>query len=445
MELFSAYDVKIKYYHNIFKTTVKLYQQAVSFFLDICEKEWDILEPMKAKERNNQIERLILETKKNPYPKYNFNVCFYKMPAYLRRAAISAAIGAYSSYISNLRNWQEQSKEKRPSMQMDRNIMPVFYKTGMFLWTGEETVKIKVFHKNDWVWLDVHLNHQDIKYVHKHCNLKTECSPTLKRKGKRWVLSFPFKEQVKLKDKPVNERTICAVDLGLNNYAVCSIMTSNGTVMGRKFIDFPIEKDHQKTILNRIKKAQQHGARRCPVLWKHANDINKEISRKVSNAIINFAMEHKADVIIFEHLDFKGKKRGSKKQKLHLWRKSEIQQMTEHKAHQNGIRISRVCAWNTSRLAYDGSGKVERGTYIQNGKEKHNYSICVFQNGKIYHCDLNASYNIGARYFIRELLKSYSEMDGLSDRPKDVCYGTGSTRTLSDLYNLNADLRCMAF
>ena len=87
-----------------------------------------------------------------------------------------------------------------------------------------------------------------------------------------------------------------------------------------------------------------------------------------------------------------------------------------------------------------GSGKVERGTYVQNGVEKYNYSICTFPNGKQYHCDLNASYNIGARYFIRELLKSDSVMRRLPSQTKDSDYGTGTTRTLSTLIRLNADL-----
>ena len=69
----------------------------------------------------------------------------------------------------------------------------------------------------------------------------------------------------------------------------------------------------------------------------------------------------------------------------------------EHLVHRRGIRISRICAWNTSRLAYDGSGTVVR--------DPGNHSLCTFQNGKRYNCDLSASYNIGARYFIRELLK----------------------------------------
>ncbi len=50
-----------------------------------------------------------------------------------------------------------------------------------------------------------------------------------------------------------------------------------------------------------------------------------------------------------------------------------------------------------------------RGRYIQCGEEHYHYGICTFATGKQYSCDLNASYHIGARYFIRELLKSLPE------------------------------------
>ena len=106
--------------------------------------------------------------------------------------------------------------------------------------------------------------------------------------------------------------------------------------------------------------------------------------------------------------------------------------MVEIKAHKLGIRISRVCAWNTSKLAYDGSGPVFR--------YPNNYSMCTFTSGKLYNCDLSASYNIGARYFIREILKSLPEKERLAVLAKVPELATRSRCTLSSLINLTAEL-----
>ena len=440
MNIFSSYKVKIKHYNHIFEQTVEIYRNAVSFFIDVCDKEWNILEPLKSKEKLSYIEKITLQTKKNTNPKYDFNEKFYKMPAYLRRSAINTATGCYSSYYSNLKNWEENHVGNRPKLQLDRNVVPTLYKDGMYVRTDTNTARIKIFHKNDWVWLDVELNNQDVKYIQNHCNFKKEYVPTLKKQGKCWYLVFPFEDKVEFQKVDIQDQIICAVDLGLNNNATCSIMQSDGTVVGRKFVNLATEKDHLDKALNRVKKAQQNGARKSPTLWKHVNDLNTDISRKTAKEIIDFAVLYNADVIVFEYLDTQGKKKGKGKQKLALWRKQETQKLVEHKAHILGMRISRICAWNTSKLAFDGSGKVERGTYIQNGVEKYNYSICTFSNGKQYHCDLNASYNIGARYFIRELLKSDSVIRRLPSQTKDSDYGTGTTRTLSTLIRLNADL-----
>ena len=119
-------------------------------------------------------------------------------------------------------------------------------------------------------------------------------------------------------------------------------------------------------------------------------------------------MESKADVIVFEHLNMKKKKRGNK-QKLSLWRKRDIQHRVEALAARNGIRVSYICAVNTSRLAFDGSGKVLRGK----DAGFNIYELCKFTTGKVYNCDLSASKNICARFFIRILLKSLSAKEEL--------------------------------
>ncbi|WP_244095164.1 IS200/IS605 family accessory protein TnpB-related protein, partial [Blautia wexlerae] len=197
---------------------------------------------------------------------------------------------------------------------------------------------------------------------------------------------------------PVKEQIICSVDLGINTDAVCTIMRADGTVLGRKFINHPSEKDRMYRTLGRIRRFQrEHSSAQSRGRWAYTKRLNIELGRKIAGAIVKNAEENHADVIVFEYLEMQGKISGKKKQKLHLWRKRDIQKRCEHQAHRKGMRVSRVCAWNTSRLAYDGSGSVSR--------DPKNHSLCVFQTGKRYSCDLSASYNIGARYFIRELLK----------------------------------------
>ena len=193
---------------------------------------------------------------------------------------------------------------------------------------------------------------------------------------------------------------MCSVDLGLNTDAVCSILKYDGTVLARKFINFASEKDQLYRALNRIKRFQRkHSSQNVGGFWAYTRRLNDELARKVANAITEFAAINGCDVIVFEHLDMQGKKtKGSKKQRLHMWKRNMIQDLVTHKAHRLGIRISHICPWGTSALAFDGSGKLAR--------DESNHALATFANGKRYNCDLSASYNIGARYFIREIFKT---------------------------------------
>jgi len=189
--------------------------------------------------------------------------------------------------------------------------------------------------------------------------------------------------------------------------------------------------------LNRIKRAQQHGSYKTPRLWAKAKGINDHIAQLTAQFIIDTAVYYNADCIVFEHLDLKKKKRGSKKQKLHMWKANTVQRIVSDKAHRLRMRVSHICAWGTSKYAYDGSGAVERGI-------DDNYSICRFKSGKIYNCDLSASYNIGARYFIREIVKSLPETVRLALEAKVPQVAKRSTCTYSTLISLIAELEELA-
>ena len=442
MKLYHTYGVRIHTSdYKPLTDTVKAYRDAVGFFLTVIDEEWDSLSLCETSHNaTTPVERLTIPTSRNPQPKHNFSEQFYKFPCYMRRAAINEAYGKVSSYRSNLANWEaadKQTRGKRPSFPSVGDVSPALYKDNCYVRTDTYKACIKVWIHNTWDWMDVSFRKTDADYIQRHCQPRKECVPTLIKRGKNWELDFVFESKVTLATVPVNERRIVAVDLGINNAATCCVMNSDGTVLGRHFLSLARENDFLKHALAKVKRAQRSGARHMPKLWARVNGMNEHISEETASFIERIAILYDADVVVMEHLDLQGKKKGrSMRQRLALWKAKHVQALVEHKCHTNGMRLSTVCAWNTSRLAFDGSGFVLRGT--KSSKTHGSYSVCEFSNGKVYNCDLNASYNIGARYYIREILGSMPERARLALEAKVPLASKRSTCTLSTLYDLRA-------
>lgn len=419
MKATRSYKVKLLNINDAVRPTLDVYRQAVAFLIEVIDLEWDGLELLSTKERVNVVEKLTHQTKKNPLPTYDFDSRFYKFPSYLRRSAISDAIGTVSSYQSNLANYVAERhvaisngktfKKKAPRLATQNYKCPALYKGNMYQPVDDDTARIKVLKDNDWVWLDVKLRRQDVRYLERHITGTGKSykafSPVLVQKGRNTYLQFAFETNVEYTPTTSgDDRVIIAVDLGLNHSAVCSAMRPDGTVIGRSFIDQPIEKDRLTRHINRLCKRQAqsgHHAKQVKT-WTRINHLKDEITNRTVHDIVAFALEHRADTIVFEYLDrftrIKGKKNKRIRMRLQLWAKIAVQQKVRERAQLFGIRFSRVSARNTSRLAYDGSGVVLRS--------KTNASNSKFSNGRRYNSDLNASYNIGSRYYIRELEKS---------------------------------------
>ncbi len=444
MKLISTYSVKIKNYNHIFKESVEQYRSAVRFFVDVVLAEWDDVSTIQGlKLQQSFVESLTVQTTKRSAVKYDFNKQFYKMPCYLRRAAIHEAIGKVASYKSNLENWETADKRTRgkaPALPKVGTVYPILYRDNMFIRLDDYTAQVKVYRNNTWDWLTVELRKSDVDYIIYHCGSMKELCPTLQKRGKCWYLDFSFEQIVTLSQTPVDDRKILAVDLGLNSSCVCSVMTKDGAVLERRFLKLPKEYDCLSHRIGHIKRAQRHGSRDVSNLWTYAKGVNDAIAVKTAQFIVDMALRNNVDCIVMEHLDLRSKKHGAHKQRLAMWRAQYVQQMVEHKAHMNGIRVSHVNAWGTSKLAYDGSG------YVLRGKNAgfNSYSLCRFSNGKTYNCDLNATYNIGARYFIREILKSLPVTAGQYIGAKVPESMKRSTCTLSTLISLNGVLKAEA-
>lgn len=187
--------------------------------------------------------------------------------------------------------------------------MPTFYKDNMYEDNGDGTALLKLYHKNDWVWVKVLLRKQDTDYIREHWGEVSGSAPKLVKRNRRYALCFAFEETVAYGTKPLTDQTILAVDLGINTDAVCSVMRPDGTVLARKFIDFPSEKDRLNTQLGRARRGQrENGHRGGNRHMKKAVRINEDLSKKIAPAIVRYAVSVGADIIVMEHLDFIGQK-----------------------------------------------------------------------------------------------------------------------------------------
>ena len=393
---------------HIVANTLALYNSALNYVCDVVLKHYDEIKELNNLEGRMYLEHLIHNTKNN-IAKYDFDSIYYKLPCYLLRDIESKAIGHIFSYKSNLDNYKKERynkisngkkfKKREPSLSKC-NLLPSFYKGNMYKMISDNKIALKIYEDNDWKYEEFKLKKNDLKYINK-INGK-RYNPEIKIIGKKIYIKFSFEvEDLKLQDKELNKRIICGVDLGVNNDATISIMNYEGTILGRHFINTN-NKDLMNHLLNKKRKIQRNSGNYKYLRNLHINNkinsINENIVNHTANQIIKICLSYGVDVIVFENLKHKFKRaKRSFRARLHRWRKIAIYNKAYEMAHRNGIRVSTVNPNGTSKYAYDGSGLVER--------DNDNYSICKFVSGKTYNCDLSASYNIAARYYIRETLK----------------------------------------
>ena len=439
MRITSSYGMKLIGDLKALKTSINIYRDALRMLIPIINDNWETLSEYEfANQKYNCIERWIHNTKANQAI-YDFDEQFPKLPTYLRRSAIATALGIVSSYRSNLANWEKDPKGQTPQLSLTHYTYPAYYKKNLFRNFDpiRQTIELKVFKNGDWVFETYKLKTSDCTYYQNHLSGKKQNVPIIQKKGRRFYATFSYEENVPLiPEESINK--ICAVDLGLGADATCSIMDQDGTVYARKFISFSEEHDRLHTQLGRIKRNQKRGSRHNKTLWRKVSGISQDIADKTVKAILDFGNEHGVDVFVLEYLDFKGK---NTVKRVHFWRYKRIYKVLAQRAHQYGLRIARVNARNTSRLAFDGSGWSKRGREIT---PETPYAEIRFTTGKTYNADLNASYNIGARYFIRRILKTVTVTQRLALEAKVPQVAKRSTCTLSDLINLRSEFVALA-
>ena len=420
---------------HILLLTVQEYRAFCRALVGVVNTHWTSI--ASAKNRCSVVEKLIHKTSKNPNPKYQyFDQRFYKFPSYLRRAAIEFAIGQVSSFLTRYQRWQSGIRSRKdakpPRLNGNTGCYPSLYKGQCIKFSECLTVaEIKVWNGSDWVWTKVAISRKRDRHLLGHAEIK---SPALIVNEKGCKLSVPFNINPPKKEG----NCVCAVDIGIKTLATVSIVYPDGTVTARKFIHPSVDIDCRDKRLAQIRKkarlTKNLSKGFCSTWYRKARQYNQNISQQSSKQIVDFAAEHGASAIVFEQLKGwrpKGGRKGSTlKQRFHGWLHRALVNLTQEKFAEAGGKTEFVYPRGTSSFAFDGSGKVKRSN--------KNYSLATFSSGKQYNCDLSASYNIGARYWAKEL-KLTRRNDGQLDGGKSSPFKRRTPVTLSVLWDREAE------
>ena len=114
------------------------------------------------------------------------------------------------------------------------------------------------------------------------------------------------------------------------------------------------------------------------------------------------------------------------KKRFHHWLHRSLVERTAEKFRELGGSAQTVYPRGTSSWAFDGSGRIRR--------DKRQYELATFPNGKRYNADLNASYNIGARYWAHKLGLTRRK-DGQVPHGRSPCGTPRMPATLSLLWD----------
>jgi putative transposase len=400
-----------------------LFNQLAAFYFEVIQAHENVLD-LSNKDALTALEKLTHTTKKNPTPAMPLSAIGEDIPAMFRRAAIHAALGSARSFYSHLSRWKKRKAKAQARGKKFTERPPVPPRTwnkSAILYAGQwkertsSSIVLKVWTGRCWSWIKVRITGRELL-------VDVEMgSPSLIRRGNQWWLHTPIEKQLSSppnieKQVTANAETkICAVDLNMNEHlAVCTIQTVEGTILATRFIGGGREiSGFRKKLLGWIARNRRktgliaEGEQDNAHLWRKINHVDEHIAHLVSARIVQFAREHEASILVFEHLGNLKPTRGRYSHrgncKRAFWMKGRIFKYAKYKAYNEGILTSRVNPRNTSRECAGCHSLVAR---YEEGQPAEGYTygaplVFCSQCSMKGNADRNASLVIGQRLITR--------------------------------------------
>ncbi len=416
-------------YAEYFAANQALFNRVVAFYFEVIQAHEGVL-GLKTKEALTALETLTHATSKNPAPVLPLTEMAQDAPAMFRRAAINAALGSARSFSSSLKQWRirkakAQAKQprkgaKKKAFRERPPVPPRWWNKAVPLYAGmwkERTgssILLKVWTGTCWSWVKVRLLSRALPDGFE------VASPALVRKGRQWWLHTPiektFTSPPKIAEQLSTAATrICAVDLNLDEHlAVCTVQTVEGTILATRFIGRGREiAGFRKKQLGRIARNRSQtgiiaeNEQDNADLWRKIRAVDEHIAHLVSARIVLFAQEHRASILVFEHLGTlkpaKGKYSHRGNLKRAFWMKGRIFKFAKYKVWNAGAITSRVNPRNTSRECHRCHALVVRyaeGHPVEGYTSGAPLVLCPKCSMR-GHSDRNASLVIGQRLIAR--------------------------------------------
>jgi hypothetical protein len=315
--------------------TIAFYRRAVRLLCTLILTHWPEIQEQDSIKRQGFIEGLFHATKERPIVKYAvIDRALGKTPSYLRRAAIEAAYGAVSSYLSNYSNWLDQAvgpdrkhgqrhRGSRPPRLGIANLNPPLYGGNMIRPPDQErwpwpkankthllkAVEIKLLGA-DGTWAFSGALRLKGKPKRLPLNGEMSESPTLLLCGSKVKLACPVKFNAPkwLQNKRIEK--LLALDVGINTHATGVILARDGTVIARKFFHGARHQDRREDLLTCIARKQAQtgmllekpGKGFCRTLFRRLKGISLQLARELASEIMVFARRYGVKAVVLEQM-----------------------------------------------------------------------------------------------------------------------------------------------
>ncbi len=406
-----------------FAANQALFNQVVAFYFEVIQAHEQVLD-LPNKEALTALEMLTHTTKKNPNPVMPLSDSVEDAPAMFRRAAINAALGSARSFYSHLCKWRsrrEKALAKGHTWTLRPPVPPRSWNKSATLYAGQwkertaSSIMLKVWTGTCWSWIKIRITGRELP-----ADVELG-SPSLIRRGKQWWLHTPLEKQfsspatIEQQVTTHAQTKICAVDLNINEQlAVCTIQTVAGTILATRFIGGGRRiAGFRKKLLGRIARNRRktgmiaEGEQDNADRWRKIRNVDDSSAHLVSARIVQFARQHEATIVVFEHLGSlkpqKGKYSHRGNSKRAFWMKGRLFKYAKYKSYHEGMLTSRVNPRNTSRECAGCHSLVAR---YEEGQPAEGYTsgaplVLCQECGMRGNADRNASLVIGQRLITR--------------------------------------------